>query len=83
MSDIVMNIKALPHHFGAFAAVYALILSVNAGEVFGMLGSYGAGKTTALNENSNRVAWKTSSWWLMLARKKQKEFRWQSWRNEA
>lgn len=83
MSDIVLDIKALTRRFGAFTGVDALILSVKAGEVFGLPGSYGAGKTTSLNENSNRAAWKTSSWWLMLARKKQKEFRWQSWRNEA
>src|ERR1035437_4557527 len=45
MSDFVLKIKTLPRRFGAFTAVDALTLSVNAGEVFGLLGSNGAGKT--------------------------------------
>jgi len=39
MSDLVLEIKALTCRFGAFAAVDSLTLSVNAGEVFGLLGS--------------------------------------------
>lgn len=46
MSDIVLKIKALTRRFGAFAAVDSLTLSVSGGEVFGLLGSNGAGKTT-------------------------------------
>jgi ABC-type multidrug transport system ATPase subunit len=45
MGDIVLEITALTRHFGAFTAVDALTLSVNAGEVFGLHGSNGAGKT--------------------------------------
>ncbi len=48
MSDIVLDIKALTRRFGAFTAVDALTLSVNAGEIFGLIGSNGAGKTTAI-----------------------------------
>jgi ABC-type branched-subunit amino acid transport system ATPase component len=48
MGDIVLEIKALTRRFGAFTAVDALTLSVNAGEVFGVLGSKGAGKTTTI-----------------------------------
>lgn len=39
MSDVVLEIKDLTRRFGAFTAVDALTLSVNAGEVFGLLGS--------------------------------------------
>src|ERR1035438_8671077 len=58
MSDIVLEIKALTRRFGAFTAVDALTLSVNAGEVFGLLGSNGAGKTTdrkSTRLNSNHL----------------------------
>ena len=40
MSDIVLEIKNLTRRFGAFTAVDALILSVNAAEIFGLLGSH-------------------------------------------
>lgn len=46
MSDIVLEIADLTRRFGAFTAVDALNLTVNAREVFGLLGSNGAGKTT-------------------------------------
>jgi hypothetical protein len=39
MSDVVLEITNLTRRFGAFTAVDALTLSVNAGEVFGLLGS--------------------------------------------
>jgi ABC-type branched-subunit amino acid transport system ATPase component len=42
MGDIVLEIKALTRRFGAVTAVDSLTLSVNAGEVFGLLGSNGA-----------------------------------------
>lgn len=48
MSEIVLDIKDLTRRFGAFTAVDALTLSVNAGEVFGLLGSNGAGKSTTI-----------------------------------
>jgi hypothetical protein len=37
--NVVLDIQALTRHFGALAAVDSLTLSVNAGEVFGLLGS--------------------------------------------
>jgi ABC-2 type transport system ATP-binding protein len=46
--NVVLDIRALTRHFGAFTAVDSLTLSVNAGEVFGLLGSNGAGKTTTI-----------------------------------
>lgn len=48
MSEVVLDIKDLTRRFGAFTAVDALTLSVNAGEVFGLLGSNGAGKSTTI-----------------------------------
>ena len=48
MNDDVLEITALTRRFGAFTAVDALTLSVRSGEVFGLLGSNGAGKTTAI-----------------------------------
>ena len=47
-SNIVLDLKALTRRFGAFTAVDAVTLSVNAGEVFGLLGSNGAGKSTKI-----------------------------------
>ena len=43
MAEVVLEIKNLTRRFGTFTAVDALTLSVNAGEVFGLLGSNGAG----------------------------------------
>jgi hypothetical protein len=43
MSDVVLEIKKPTRRFGAFTAVAALTRSGNAGEVFGLLGSNGAG----------------------------------------
>ena len=48
MSEVVLAIKDLTRRFGAFTAVDALTLAVNTGEVFGLLGSNGAGKTTII-----------------------------------
>ena len=48
MSEIVLETEALTRRFGAFTAVDALTLSVNSGEVFGLLGANGAGKTTTI-----------------------------------
>ena len=46
--DIAVEIKNLVKRFGDFVAVDNLSLTVKRGEIFGFLGSNGAGKTTAI-----------------------------------
>ena len=48
MAEVVLEITNLTRRLGDFTAVDALTLLVNAGEAFGLLGSNGAGKTTAI-----------------------------------
>jgi ABC-2 type transport system ATP-binding protein len=45
---MMLQTDALTRRFGTFTAVDALTLSVDAGEVFGLLGANGAGKSTAI-----------------------------------
>ena len=47
MSPIV-EIESLTRRFGVFTAVDSLTITANAGEVFGLLGSNGAGKSTTI-----------------------------------
>ena len=44
----VVEIEALTRRFGAFTAVGSLTLAANTREVFGLLGSNGAGKSTTI-----------------------------------
>ena len=48
MAEVVLEINNLTRRFGTFTAVDHLTLSVDAGEVFGLLGSNGAAKTTTI-----------------------------------
>lgn len=48
MEPVVIEVDHLVKRFGAFTSVDNLSLSVRRGEVFGLLGSNGAGKTTAI-----------------------------------
>lgn len=59
-----MNINGLTKHFGRIRAVNDLSLQVNRGQVFGMLGPNGSGKTTTLgmlmgvvNPTSGSFSW--------------------------
>jgi len=46
--ETVLSIQGLTKHFGRIKAVNNLDLQVQAGQVFGMLGPNGSGKTTTL-----------------------------------
>ena len=46
--DDVIAARTLTRHFGDFTAVDAINVNVGRGEVFGLLGANGAGKTTAI-----------------------------------
>lgn len=48
MSQIVLDLQGLTRRFGVFTAVDAVTLSANEAEVFGLLGSNGAGKSTTI-----------------------------------
>jgi ABC-type multidrug transport system ATPase subunit len=48
MNDVILEIRGLTRRLGPFTAVDGINLSVNAGEVFGLLGSNSAGKTTTI-----------------------------------
>src|ERR1035437_8612106 len=47
-SNTVVAARGLPRRFGAFVAVSEVDLGVLRGEVFGLLGANGAGKTTII-----------------------------------
>jgi len=48
MSEVVLETHGLTKHYGAFVAVDHLDLAVRQGEVFGLLGPNGSGKTTTI-----------------------------------
>ena len=48
MSDTVISVRELCKDFGAFRAVDRITFEVSRGEIFGILGANGAGKTTAM-----------------------------------
>ena len=46
--ETVLSVTGLTKHFGRLCAVNGINLEVKAGQVFGMLGPNGSGKTTTL-----------------------------------
>ena len=48
MTEAVVETRALARRFGDFVAVQGLDLKINEGEVFGLLGPNGSGKTTTI-----------------------------------
>src|SRR5215203_5346037 len=48
MTEIAIDVRHLTRRFGAFVAVDDLAFSVRRGEIFGFLGSNGAGKSTTI-----------------------------------
>ena len=48
MSDIIISLKNLVKNYGSFAAVKGISFDVYRGEIFGLLGQNGAGKSTTL-----------------------------------
>jgi len=48
MSEIVLELEGLTKHYGRIKAVDGLSLTVNKGDIFGILGPNGSGKTTTL-----------------------------------
>ena len=48
MSDYIISVKELTKCFGDFTAVNRISFDVQRGEIFGVLGANGAGKTTAM-----------------------------------
>ena len=47
-AKLMLQTEALTRRFGMLTAVDALTLSINAGEVFGLLGPSGAGKSAVI-----------------------------------
>ncbi len=56
MSQPIVVIDNLSHHYGVRAALTDVSLSVNAGEIFGFLGPNGSGKTTLFRVLSTLIA---------------------------
>ena len=48
MSDVAVDVRELTRRFGALTAVSTLTLQISRGEVFGLLGPNGSGKTTTI-----------------------------------
>ena len=60
----LMRTEGLTKHFGGVAAVEELGLAVEPGEIFGLIGPNGSGKTTALNLLSGFIAPEKGRVWL-------------------
>ena len=48
MANTIISVKDLVKNYGSFEAVKGISFEVNEGEIFGLLGPSGAGKTTLI-----------------------------------
>ena len=60
----LLRTEGLTKHFGGVAAVESLAFAVEEGEIFGLIGPNGSGKTTALNMLSGFLAPERGRVWL-------------------
>jgi ABC-type branched-subunit amino acid transport system ATPase component len=60
----LLRMEGLTKHFGGVAAVENLAITVGEGEIFGLIGPNGSGKTTALNLLSGFIAPDAGRAWL-------------------
>jgi ABC-type branched-subunit amino acid transport system ATPase component len=60
----LLRTEGITKHFGGVAAVEGLALAVEEGEIFGLIGPNGSGKTTALNMLSGFLAPDAGRAWL-------------------
>ena len=60
----LLRTEGLTRHFGGVDAVEDLALAVEEGEILGLIGPNGSGKTTALNMLSGFLAPDTGHAWL-------------------
>ena len=60
----LLRTEGLTKHFGGVAAVEDLAITVSEGEIFGLIGPNGSGKTTALNMLSGFLAPERGRCWL-------------------
>ena len=57
MSEVILQINNLSKHFKSTKAVDGIDLTIRKGEIFGILGPNGSGKTTILSLLAKHFGW--------------------------